>query len=117
MLRLVFLFTPGKVTSDSDVLFSTVLGRIAPAQVGRDKCLRYNVFRSGDTVAFEGEITGKREEDGRQILECWLKGSNQSGELVCLSDATMVMYTIARYCRRKNLISTSSPYISPELDM
>lgn len=48
-------------------------------------------FRSGDTVTFEGEITGKREESGQKILECRVKGNNQRGELVCLADATMVM--------------------------
>ncbi|MDA0735209.1 MAG: MaoC/PaaZ C-terminal domain-containing protein [Chloroflexi bacterium] len=48
-------------------------------------------FRSGDTVTFEGEITGKREEDGKKVLECRVKGNNQRGELVCLADATMVM--------------------------
>ena len=48
-------------------------------------------FRSGDTVTFEGEITGKREDEGKQILECRVKGNNQRGELVCLADATIVM--------------------------
>jgi acyl dehydratase len=48
-------------------------------------------FRSGDTVTFEGEITAKREENGKKIVECRVKGMNQRGELVCLADATMVM--------------------------
>ncbi|MCH8745584.1 MAG: MaoC family dehydratase [Chloroflexi bacterium] len=48
-------------------------------------------FRSGDTVTFEGEITDKREDEGKQILDCRVKGNNQRGELVCLADATMVM--------------------------
>jgi acyl dehydratase len=48
-------------------------------------------FRSGDTVTFGGEITSKREEVGKNIVECRVKGINQRGELVCLSDATMVM--------------------------
>lgn len=54
-------------------------------------------FRSGDTVTFQGEITGKRQipaiEGGNQvgILECRVRGNNQRGELVCLADATMVM--------------------------
>ncbi|MDA1128729.1 MAG: MaoC/PaaZ C-terminal domain-containing protein [Chloroflexi bacterium] len=46
-------------------------------------------FRSGDTVRFEGEITGKNEEGGKNTLECRVKGINQRGELVCLSDAVM----------------------------
>jgi acyl dehydratase len=48
-------------------------------------------FRAGDTVTFEGEITDKRDESGKKIVECRVKGINQRGELVCLSDATMVL--------------------------
>ncbi len=48
-------------------------------------------FRAGDTVTFEGEVTGKQNEDGKKIVECRVKGINQRGELVCLSDATMVL--------------------------
>ena len=48
-------------------------------------------FRSGDTVVFEGEVTGKREEDGRKLVDCRVRGTNQRGELVCLADATMAM--------------------------
>ena len=54
-------------------------------------------FRSGDTVTFGGEITGKREiplnQGGRKgsVLECRVKGINQRGELVCVADAVMVM--------------------------
>ena len=68
-------------------------------------------FRGGDTVTFQGEITGKRpnprvsavgKEDhpvsrlgkgGLQggLIECRVKGLNQRGDLVCLSDATLVM--------------------------
>ena len=48
-------------------------------------------FRSGDTVRFEGEITGKSEEGGRKLLECRVKGINQRGDLVCLSDAVLAM--------------------------
>ena len=47
-------------------------------------------FRSGDTVTFGGEITGKREEGGQGLVECRVKGVNQRGELVCLADAVMV---------------------------
>ena len=46
-------------------------------------------FRGGDTVIFQGEITGKREEGSKKLLECRIKGINQRGELVCLSDATL----------------------------
>ena len=48
-------------------------------------------FRSGDTVTFSGEITGKRVEDGRGLVECRIKGVNQRGDLVCLADAALVM--------------------------
>ncbi|MCY4365051.1 MAG: MaoC family dehydratase [Chloroflexi bacterium] len=47
-------------------------------------------FRSGDTVTFGGEITGKREEGGQGLVECRVRGINQRGELVCLADAVMV---------------------------
>ena len=54
-------------------------------------------FRVGDTVTFEGEITGKsprlpaspHEKGG--IVECRVKGINQRGDLVSLSDATLVL--------------------------
>ena len=48
-------------------------------------------FRSGDTVTFGGEITGKREEEGRGLVECRVKGINQRGDLVCLADAVMAL--------------------------
>jgi acyl dehydratase len=48
-------------------------------------------FRAGDTVTLQGEITGKSREAGQKIVECRVKGINQRGELVCLSDATLVM--------------------------
>ncbi len=47
-------------------------------------------FRGGDTVTFQGMITGKSDEGGKKVLECRVKGINQRGELVCLSDARMV---------------------------
>jgi acyl dehydratase len=48
-------------------------------------------FRAGDTVTFGGEITGKRIEADKRFVECRVRGTNQRGELVCLSDATMVL--------------------------
>ena len=48
-------------------------------------------FRSGDTVTFEGEITGKRVEGIDKIVECRVKGINQRGDLVNLSDAVFVL--------------------------
>jgi acyl dehydratase len=46
-------------------------------------------FRSGDTVTFQGEITGKSEEGGKKTLESRVEGINQRGDLVCLSDAVL----------------------------
>ena len=48
-------------------------------------------FRAGDTVTFAGEVTGIREESGKKLVECRVKGINQRGELVSLSDATLVL--------------------------
>ena len=51
-------------------------------------------FRAGDTVTFAGEVTGKRQDDGKdgnKIVDCRVRGINQRGELVCLCDATMVL--------------------------
>jgi acyl dehydratase len=50
-------------------------------------------FRGGDTVTFAGEVTGKRVEDGKGLVKCRIRGTNQRGELVCLCDATMVLPT------------------------
>jgi len=48
-------------------------------------------FRAGDTVNFQGEITGKRTEGEDKIVECRVKGINQRGDLVTLSDAVFVL--------------------------
>jgi acyl dehydratase len=48
-------------------------------------------FRAGDTVTFAGEVSGKRVEAGKKIVDCRVRGTNQRGELVCLSDATLVL--------------------------
>ena len=48
-------------------------------------------FRAGDTVTFAGDVTDKRLEDGNKIVECRVRGVNQRGELVCLSDATLML--------------------------
>jgi acyl dehydratase len=48
-------------------------------------------FRAGDTVTFAGEVTGVREEAGQKMVECRVEGTNQRGELVSLSDATLVL--------------------------
>jgi acyl dehydratase len=48
-------------------------------------------FRSGDTVTFAGEVSGKRTEEGRKLVDCRIRGTNQNGELVASYDVlTMV---------------------------
>ena len=58
-------------------------------------------FRAGDTVNFQGEITGKEQHPptshlGKRglksgVVECRVKGINQRGDLVALSDARLVL--------------------------
>lgn len=54
-------------------------------------------FRAGDTVTFRGEVTDKRPlppyQGAKQggLVECRVKGINQRGDLVCLSDATLLL--------------------------
>ena len=48
-------------------------------------------FRSGDTVTFQAEITNKAIEDSQKIVECRVRGVNQRGDLVSLSDARLVL--------------------------
>ena len=48
-------------------------------------------FRSGDTVTFAGEVTARRREGDRGIVECRVRGTNQREELVCLADASLVV--------------------------
>ena len=48
-------------------------------------------FRAGDTVTFHGEITGVQAEAHKKMVECRIKGTNQRGDLVSLSDATLVL--------------------------
>ena len=48
-------------------------------------------FRAGDTVTFQAEITNKAIEDSQKIVECRVRGINQRGDLVSLSDARLVL--------------------------
>ena len=48
-------------------------------------------FRAGDTVTFQGEVTAKNAESAGRIVECRIKGINQRGDLVNLSDATLIL--------------------------
>jgi acyl dehydratase len=66
-------FTPGSFYSGGSLLMRAI-----------------TPFRGGDTVRFQGEVTGKSSESGKNVLECRVKGINQRGELVCLSDAALL---------------------------
>ena len=52
-------------------------------------------FRAGDTVTFQGEVTGKHPTTPNQgermggVVECRVKGINQRGDLISLSDARL----------------------------
>ena len=48
-------------------------------------------FRAGDTVTFQAEITNKAVEDSQKIVECRVRGVNQRGDLVSLSDTRLVL--------------------------
>jgi acyl dehydratase len=48
-------------------------------------------FRAGDTVTFQAEITNKTIEASQKIVECRVRGVNQRGDLVSLSDARLVL--------------------------
>lgn len=48
-------------------------------------------FRAGDTVTFRGEVTGKAAAAGKQVVECRVTGTNQRGQLVSLTDATLLL--------------------------
>ena len=48
-------------------------------------------FRAGDTVNFQGEVTAKSIEGADRVVECRIKGINQRGDLVNLSDAKLLL--------------------------
>ncbi len=48
-------------------------------------------FRASDTVTFQGEITGLRANGNKKLVDCRIKGVNQRGDLVSLSDAALVL--------------------------
>ena len=48
-------------------------------------------FRAGDTVTWQGEVTDKRVEDGNKMVEFRIRGTNQRGALVNLSDASFIL--------------------------
>lgn len=58
-------------------------------------------FRAGDTVTFQGEVTFRGEptatqpwegfESSQRVIECRIRGINQRGDLVNLSDASLIL--------------------------
>ena len=46
-------------------------------------------IRTGDTITFTGEVTGKREEDGQGIVDCEIAATNQSDQIVAHAKATI----------------------------
>jgi len=58
-------------------------------------------FRAGDTVTFQGELTSvgdlttTKDGDSRRVIECRIKGINQRGDLVNLSEATLILKGLA----------------------
>lgn len=46
-------------------------------------------FRAGDVVRMQAEVTDKRREGRHRLITCRIRGINQRGDLVCLSDATL----------------------------
>jgi acyl dehydratase len=48
-------------------------------------------FRAGDTVTFAGEVTAKRADGSKKMVDCRVRGTNQRGELVCLADASLML--------------------------
>ena len=46
-------------------------------------------FRTGDTVTWQGEVTGKTASDGQKTVDCRVRGANHRGDLVNLSDASL----------------------------
>lgn len=50
-------------------------------------------FRDGDTVTFTGQVTGKRVDDDRNLVECEVIGVNQHERTVARATATIVLTT------------------------
>ena len=50
-------------------------------------------FRDGDTVTFTGQVTDKRIEDGRNLVDCEVTGVNQREHTVARARATIVLST------------------------
>ena len=47
-------------------------------------------FRPGDTVVFTGKVTGKRVEHGKKYVDLEIVGTDKTGRLVGVANATVV---------------------------
>ncbi|MSQ07632.1 MAG: hypothetical protein EXR54_10265 [Dehalococcoidia bacterium] len=72
-----------------------MLGRSFPLQAfyegGKLLMRAVTPFRAGDRVTFQGEVSSKRVDGRRGVVDCQVKGMNQRGDLVCLAEATLVL--------------------------
>ena len=48
-----------------------------------------NPFRDGDEVVFTGEVVGKRSENGKNFVDFAIKGTDKTGRLVGVAEATI----------------------------
>ena len=48
-------------------------------------------FRDGDTVTFTGQVTAKRSQDGRNLVDCEITGVNQREHVICRTNATIAV--------------------------
>ena len=74
-----------------EILREPVSGVLLEVDGGRLLMRAITPFRAGDTVTFAGDVSDKRLEGGQGVVNCRVRGINQRGEMVCLSDATMML--------------------------
>ncbi len=77
------------------MLMMGILGQMLTAWVPQSKVAQFsNRFAAmavpGDTITCNGVVTGKREEDGRQLVDIAIKAENQKGDVLLKGVATLV---------------------------
>ena len=72
---------------------TTMLERWFPAgsfyDGGRLEFKAIQPFRPGDEVEFTGTVTGKRRVNGKGLIDCEIKGTNQLGQIMGVATATL----------------------------
>ena len=58
---------------------------------GRQSLKAIEPIRAGDTVVFTGKVTAKRDEGGKKLVDCEIKGVNQLGKLIGVAEATLAV--------------------------